>query len=388
MGLQPSASRTALLLACPRPFEAETEIEPDPPREPARYGSAFHQVIAACARAGKLLEGDKYTRTVDAAVVKYDVAPARSELAAHVKSSFKVLWSWLKREKLEVKEIETAYGVRPNADGTWASRPIPPHDEDHHYNVDPDVMPGTVDLVAVSPARVRQVVIDHKTGSGDTEAFAKAADVPQMRTLGLTPSGSPHVEVGIFHADRRGLPMLYVEEFEPADQRGHARALNGALNMIGLGFMRNGPQCPRCPARIDCPVYRADLLAETTAQLVASANSLADEPVDPKRMIVAPVNGSSLETRAGALYDLLKRFRALDKAGTEELKRLVREGRVIETREGPLMLKKQVYENLSKKSVIDALGSVAGERQLKKLREKGAIREVEREMLVPDKDGR
>ena len=68
MRLQPSASRTELLLACPRPFGLDAEVEADAPGEPARYGSAFHQVIAACLRAKKPLEQTAaYARAVDKA---------------------------------------------------------------------------------------------------------------------------------------------------------------------------------------------------------------------------------------------------------------------------------------------------------------------------------
>jgi len=392
MGLQPSASRTALLLLCPRPFDPALEADPDLPGEAARYGSAFHLILASCLRSSSKKPLEKtaaYAREVDRAAREYDVKGAVHELAGHVKGSVKVLRNWLVREKLQVAEVERAYGIHPKADGSWGARVIPPHDEDHRYDVRVGEMPGTVDLIAVSSNHAQAVVIDHKTG-GESYGFAQPSSLPQMRTLGLV-AGSPHIEgpdieVGIFHADRRGLPIVYAEPYEASTQRSHVAELHQALSRIGQGFLRPGAHCSRCQARITCPAQAADLLAEGTAALVASANALAVEPVDPKA-ILAPVEGSAaLEVRAGALYELLKRFRALDKAGSDEIKRLVRGGAIIETCEGKVLtLQTQTYETLSKKSVIEALGKIAGEKELARLRKKGAIREATREMLVGEK---
>jgi len=389
MNLQPSASRTALLLACPRPFDPDAEIEPSHAGEAARYGSAFHQVLAACLETPEkkpLERSSRYAREIDKAAAKYDVRAASAELAGHVKSSAGVLRNWLGREKLEVSEIERSYAVKPHAGGGCETREIPPHDEEHRYAILPGELPGTVDLIARNRNRTRAVVLDHKTGGLD-HGFAQPAKMAQMRTLGLVPSDPEEdVEVAIFHADRRGLPIVYAEPYEASTQRSHVAELHQALSRIGQGFLRPGAHCSRCQARITCPAQAADLLAEGTAALVASANALAVEPVDPKA-ILAPVEGSAaLEVRAGALYELLKRFRALDKAGSDEIKRLVRGGAIIETCEGKVLtLQTQTYETLSKKSVIEALGKIAGEKELARLRKKGAIREATREMLVGEK---
>lgn len=396
MGIQPSASKTALLLSCPRPFDPDLEPDPDLPGEPARYGSSFHAVLAACLRspAKKPLEKDsaRYAKEIDRAAAAFDVKRATHELAGHVKSSAQVLRNWLKREKLEVVAVEEAYAVRPQADGQWSYRPALPHDEDHRYIVDEGEMPGTVDLIAQNSTRTRVVVVDHKTG-GEDGGFAQPAGIAQMRTLGLAaPARRPNVEVevGIFHADRRGLPIVYAEPYDRDERGRHVVSLHRALSRIGSGFLRPGPQCKRCPARITCPAHTADLLAESTAALVSTANTLACEPIDPKTLLALPTetasDAASLGVRAGALYELLKKFRALDKAGSEEIRRLVRSGAVVETRSGDvLVLREEKFETLSKKSVLEALGPIAGERELKRLREKGAIKESMREKLVPVK---
>ena len=393
MGMQPSASKTGLLLLCPRPFDPALESEPDISGEPARYGSAFHQILAACLHAdmvgktvGKkpLERTDRYTRAVDAAAAKYEVKGTVHELAGHVKSSVQVLRNWLTREKLIVTSVERSYAITPQADGTWGHRPIPPHDEDHHYELETGDIGATVDLIASDAKKTRTVVIDHKTGGEDT-GFAQPTTMPQMRTLGLIASDAA-AEVGIFHADRRGLPIVYAEPYAPVEQDLHAGALYTALSRIGQGFLRPGPHCGRCPAKVTCPAWAADLLAESTAALVSSATTLALEPIDPKALLALPADApegmATLEARAGALYELLKRFSPLEKAASDEIKRLVRGGAVIETREGKVLaIQTQSYETLSKKSVIEALGKVAGEKELKRLREKGAMHETTREML-------
>jgi hypothetical protein len=402
MNLQPSASKTGVFLLCQRPFDPGTQAEPDEPGEPALYGSAFHQIIGACLRTGwrgtkkaPLESTAEYARTVDRAAKRYDMKDARAELAGHVKGSVKVLRNWLVREKLEVSEIERAYGIRPTADGTWKARLIKPHNENHVYDVAPDEMPGTVDLIATNENRKRTVVMDHKTGlfedwfgNDDSVKFARPTTVAQLRTLGLVGSAL-HGEVSIFHADRRGLPMVYSEPYEVSEQQQHAKELHGAFSRVGKGFLRPGEYCKRCPARAGCPASAAHLLVESAAVLVEAANKVSLEPIDPNAFCVLPVDpppAGMIEARAGALYDMLKRFRELEKAAVTELKRLVRAGAVIETREGKVLaIQTQTYETLSKKSVIEALGKVAGEKELARLRKKGAIREATREMLVGEK---
>lgn len=407
--MQPSASRTSLLLACPRPF-GDVELEADNPEEPALYGSAFHEIIAACLRSPlkKPLEKNAkgYARVVGKAVKRYDLPHVRQELAAHVRSSVKVLRSWLKREKLEIVEIEAAYAVRPHDDGSWDARAIEPHDEEHFYKVKLGEIPGTVDVIAANKDRSRIVVLDHKTGMFEDwymtgEFFASPATVAQLRTLGLaaklfTKRGksvygkSVEVELAIFHADREGLPIVYSELYDGDMMHEHVQALRAALQLVGHGYMRDGAYCRRCPARIGCPARAAALLVDSAEVLTQAAVTVAREPIDPRALYVLPteeiLEPGVLEGRAGRLYDMLRSFRELDKAATAELRRLVKSGAVIETKKGDvLIVRSQTYESLSKKSVLAALGKVAGEKELTRLRKKGVIAEATREMLVSEK---
>lgn len=114
------------------------------------------------------------------------------------------------------------------------------------------------------------------------------------------------------------------------------------------------------------------------------------EPIDPKALHVlpddSPLVGASIEERAGALYDLIKRFDVLAAAGREEIRRMIKAGACIETADGrALALRTQIFETLSKKGVLEALGPVAGARELDRLRKKGIIRESTREQIVQEK---
>lgn len=401
MGWQPSASKTEILLLCPRPFDPALEEPEDMPGEPALYGSAFHRIMAVClASPGTLEAHNKYSKLVDKTVREFEIKDCASELAAHVKSSAKVFLNWLKREKLEVTVIEKAYAVLTMLNGEWVSRIIPPHNDDHVYKVAPGELPGTIDVLAMSKDKRRAVVIDHKTGffeswiaQDENVHFALPKTVPQLRTLGLAVGGvlprKTALEVGIFHADRKSLPVVYAEPFQADEQLLHAKAIAASFDLIGRGLFRPGAHCKRCPARVGCPGRSADLLVESAEVLVGAANRLALEPIDPKALMALPTGDLSpgeLEGRAGALYDMLKRFRELEKTATAELRRLVKAGAVIETRDGKaLTIREQTYETLSKKSVLDALGKVAGEKELARLRKKGLIKEQTREMLIAEK---
>ncbi len=400
MGVQISASKTDVLLTCPRPFDEATVILPEETNEAALYGSAWHRITGKClAKAvrnkSKPLElTDEYVRVVDRAAIEFGVEDCRRELAGHVKSSLKMLRTWLKREKLEIVEVERAHAVAPKRDGSWTTRVIAPHDKDHVYTCDRDEVPGTVDLIARGESDT--VVIDHKTGfyenwfgADETVYFALPTSVAQLRTLGLFLPRDLNVRLGIFHADRGGLPAMYAEPYENSRRASHALALYEALNLVNAGFLRPGTHCERCPARDGCPARAATMLVETAAVLVPTANRLMLEPIDPNALAALPVDPvppEVLAQRAGALYDLLKRYRKLDDAATDEIRRLVRAGAIIETQDGrALKIRTQEFETISKQSIIDALGKVAGARTIARFRKKGALRNGTREQLVAEK---
>lgn len=391
MGIQPSASVTGLLLACQRPFDPELQLEASEPGEPARYGSAFHFVLAEMLRAKKAMSAGTYAKWIDFAATRWDVKPAAHELAGHVKSSEKVLRNWLAREKLKIVEVERSYAFNPK---NMRTRNATPPDEEHRYDLKPGKIGLTLDLWARSDAH--EVVIDHKTGHHDGDWYTDEEDVtfalprklPQMRTLG-TAIGVERwkrpLQIGVFHADRRGLPMMYSEELPQEEMTAHGKALAGALDRVGDGSLRPGAQCKRCPAALTCPAHAADLLGDGTRALVEAATTLGDEPLDPRGMLV-PRGNTSLEARAAALYKLLKRFDKLSEAGREEIKRAVRAGAVIEVDGKVLELREESYETLSKASIMRTLGPLPGAKLIAKLRKQGVVEQKTREKLALGKD--
>lgn len=392
MGLQPSASVTGLLLACQRPFDPNVKLEPNEPGESARYGSAWHFVTAECLRKPKLLKSGAYAKTVDFAALRWEVKASAGELAGHVKSSLGVLQNWLTREKLKVEGIEASYAYTPSKPETREI--VGPNDEGGpRYDIRLGEIGLTLDLLAYGESRV--VVIDHKTGTHDGDWFVEGASfalpdqLPQMKTIGAALMGAHagEMHVGIFHADRQGLPAMYTSELSGAIILKHDKALVQALGRVGDGSMRPGPYCKRCPARGDCPAAAADLLGESTQALVEASLVLADEPIDPRRSL-APrgAAGMTIEQRAAAMYKLFKKYDVLREAGREELKRLVKAGAVVETDGGVLELRVESFETLSKASIFRAFGKPAGEKLIASLRKKGVVEQSTREKIVPGKD--
>lgn len=393
MGLQPSASVTGLFLVCQRPFDPAVRLEPNEPGESARYGSAWHFVMAECLRKPKLLKSGAYAKTVDFAALRWEVKPSVAELAGHVKSSLGVFLNWLKREKLEIKGIEASYAYTPSKPVPETREIVGPNDEGGpRYDIHPGEIGLTLDVLAYGESRA--VVIDHKTGTHDGDWFVEGASfalpeqMPQMKTIGAALMGAHAgaMHVGIFHADRQGLPAMYVNELESRDILKHDKALVQAFARIGDGSMRPGPYCKRCPARGDCPAAAADLLGESTQALVEASLVLGDEPIDPKKALVPLRAAGTIEQRAAAMYKLFKRYDALREAGREELKRLVKAGAIIEVGDGALELRVESFETLSKSSIYRALGKPAGEKLIKSLRKKGVVEQSTREKVVPGKE--
>ena len=144
MGLQPSASKTELFLACQRPFDPAVTTEPTFATEPMRYGSAFHASIALLLlKALKKPEGALYEKAVIAAAAKYDVRQHVKELAEHVRVSYEYLTSWLKKHGwTRIVEVEQSYAIS----GGSPRKIDGPSDEDHFYSdLRPGEIAGTVD---------------------------------------------------------------------------------------------------------------------------------------------------------------------------------------------------------------------------------------------------
>lgn len=389
--MQPSSSKTALLLQCPRPFDPQVEeagqIEREEPSESMRYGSAFHAIIAPVLLKPQMVKTQSYIRLVDREARRFNVAKAGAELAGHVRSSAKYLLKWLEEQGWigdRAWIIERSYAVAAEDSPRARAVPLPSDDEHIYPDLKPHEVGATVDLMIEKPAAV--LVLDHKSGTRD-DGFSMPEKHAQMRTLGLVPPKDKQVVLAVHHADRMGLPKVYDAPYDRAEQQAHARRLGAALDLVGSGYVRTGPECDDCPARATCPARSAEILGDASRALVEASSVLADEPVDPSKSL-APRGALSIAQRAGVLYKLLKKLRALDAAGMEEIRALVRKGVPVEVPgEGMLYFREEIRELLSKASIERNLPKKEAARLIEKLRKMGVVDERPREVLTVEKKG-
>jgi PD-(D/E)XK nuclease superfamily len=381
--MQPSASKTSILLNCQYAFSddldlGDVEVEE---REAPRYGSAFHELME-----GAPLEvGSKFPASfpadVDRVGVAWDLTPTvREELAGHVRGSLPVLQKWLAGKNpweyvfpVSVLERETSYAIAFKNDGKFVKvrRITNPTREGHVYE---ELAAGeiamTVDLMLDASM---SLVMDYKTGLD--ENFARPSKHAQLRTLGLIPKVEP--VVAIFHADRRGLPVIYAEELSAKSRRIHARDLARALRGIGLGYMRPGDWCKYCPARSVCPTQTAELLAGAAALVEGGTAALALASKSTAMTTAAELG--KLHLFFAELDRIEKRARPLIKSRTKEL---LDSGEIVKRPDGKvLLLRTRSEERLSKGRIVEALGAKEAERLFDKLRKAGALEAAESEGL-------
>lgn len=385
MGLQPSASKTGLLLACQRPFAPDVDSPFEEAGEPSRYGSAFHAVIAPLLASTLVDHGRRYDTAVDHAARKWQVKAAAHELHGHVRSSYRYLLSFLERGGWNLKTVKTETSYAIDVEANKARRVVGPSEDGHVYaGLRSGEIPGTVDLEVTSKDGSHTLILDHKTGflpedhfTGDS--FAMPAQMPQMKTLGLvarTPPGKK-MTLAIFHADRKGMPDIHFDGYDLDDRSRHRAALVEAMGRIGDGSLRPGPQCNVCPAATTCPARAADVMGAASAALLAAG---------AERLQTVNDNFSTLPVgrRAGRLIRLIKRLEKLTEMGRAEVRALVKAGELVEEDDGTTYeLSTEEYETLSKSSIVRALGKPAGERLIASLRKKGVVEMSTKERLVP-----
>lgn len=390
MGIQPSASKTDLLLQCPRPFEAATEISIDEASAAARWGSAAHAVLYGFALAK--IDKDNPNASIrvrpppwvepTAALKKYNLPSDRAaavELLEHCKNTWTTVCDWMNgenpwRQKFRVKAAEQSLALYvPRAGKPTEVLPVDLDEENHVYNWpvgDQRFMIGmTIDIELTSCTDdFRRVILDYKTGITSAIEFQTPAELPQMRTLALATHANA---VGIVHCPLSQTPKIYVEEIDAAAHESRRKALRRALLAVDNppGAMRVGPACKWCPARDNCPTQTADLLAK--------AASLA------KRIAGAPIEPLTSEVDRGVFIELSRKLEKLFKIGRDEIAEEIRNGAIYENREGkPYKLATRQRRNLSLKSIVEAYGRVEGEAKIAELEKDGAVTTSEWEELT------
>jgi len=358
--MQITASKTALLLQCPRPFSKGVEIEPSDPGEAALYGQQFHRYIAALLREEipELLIGE----------------PTPSlELVQHVHRAYDELQAWMKPDgnpfglQFEVTEVESSRALELG-DGGYA-RKIVLNDPDglHEYeDLRVTEMGCTADAILEAPhpeGGIFRVVLDHKTGEYDASSYTRPAENEQMQSLAL--AWGAHA-VAILHTPRQSAPVIYSETVSLDKFQADLWAAN---RLRESGFLRPGPECKYCPARASCPAKQGELIASTSKMIRPLLQS-------------APMAMSHTTVDKGHFHLLLSEFDKLQKQARAQLREEVRGGAIIERPDGKVLeLVMKNVERLSKKSIVEAYGKVRGEEVLQRLRDDGALSEVPQEEL-------
>jgi hypothetical protein len=373
--MQPSASKTTLLLNCQYPFDPNLELPPDEGGAAARYGSAFHEVIA---KLGFDLtkRPANYAELIDEACARWRLKD-KQELAGHVWGSFVVLRKWMggknpwgadfTKGRLEK---EKAYAINP---ANYSVRSVELDLDTHTYEgLSSEELGATGDIVGLD-ANPAPIIEDHKTGS--YENFSSPALNDQLKTLALISylKAAGPVVVAVLHADRRGLPMMYADEIDISSLERHRFHLTEALKRVGDGGLRPGPWCKYCRARPVCPTQYASIVPSAIAIVEASGG-----------LVGAPETAVTTAEQVGRFHQLRAEMRRLLEQGDAEVKAFVKDNpELVVTRPDGKHLEfvPREVERLSKKSVVDALGKVAGEKMLSKLRELGCVPKVVEEQL-------
>jgi len=361
VGLQPSASRTDLLLQCQRPFDPATYIEYVEAGEPARYGSAFHWMLAGLFLG---MKGEDYG--AEAALARYNMTGRSNPdtLTEHVFEAKAIMDRWLKgdnawgsRFKIESVEGPLRFNFSPvRVEQTTLDEAT------HEYDMAGWEMAGTPDLVAVS-GKLR-AVIDHKTGRGH---YARPSHMGQLRTLAIATRANI---AAVLDAPAGSLAMVHAEPVTPAVRLAHRKALQVALDRVGDGTLRPGPECKWCPARFDCPAKSADIIEAATRLLPAATLAVAGKPGT-----VATLTADD----AGKIHQMASEFDRLAKAAKEEIRGMVMAGEEIVRPDGKrLAIVTKNVERISKKSILKLPGGAA---ELERLRSIGALETTEQEEL-------
>lgn len=363
---QPSMSKSELVLNCQ--WWIGRLLPRDVGGFPARYGLAFHEVMAAKLilppKKLKIVKvAEKYNREGDTELVDH------AALRKHVGVSLRYLLEWLnganpwKVNFTKRAQARTEQPIAWNVLKKTARAISAPTEDTHEYKgVEAYEFPGTADFV-IDKINTKKdapdmIVIDHKTG--------ESCDLPkhsaQLKSLSLAAAkrmGAKRVAGGIFHTPREGTPYLYIDEYSKEELSEHAEKLKVAWSGIGRGALRPGDWCQFCPAFSVCPVH-------TTA--IGQ---------------IEVVRGALTEQKIGHAHELISRFEAWAKQYRETVIRpwVVKNGPAPRPDGKLVTLSKKSVRNLSMASIKRKLGEVDGEKRIAELDAEGLIETQEREEL-------
>lgn len=374
MGVQDTASKTHLLLNCPRPFAADTPIESQEAGEASRYGSALHEA------AEHLLNA---TEAPDLTAKWSLPTESASAIAAHASQVIMLLQRWLAGENdwgcvFEVSGVERHLATRlrrVSGDIVVKTRECDFDSAEHQYDLASYEFGGTYDIQAdgVQPGGLPvRAILDIKTGEEDWHGgnFAEPKTIDQLMTLAVMTGANI---VGVIHAPRGEAPEIYAVEVSQQELQAHAKKRRAAMALVESGFLRTGSQCRYCPARTGCPAKDAELLTRASALV--------------KSVTAAPL---ALPVELGEFHQMYQEMkRVMGRAGDdmrERVKADIELGVYHERPDGEILqIQTSQRPNLSMASIRRALPGPAAERLIASLWKKGCIEMKPVESLVSRK---
>jgi|SRR5579883_788600 len=366
--MQPSASKSDLLLACSFPFDPALGVK-STSNEEADYGNAFHGLI------GVLPAGVPESKLPKRALIltkaarlekKYATRASAKEIADHVLVVHAAVRKWIKREigSLDGWEVTQERALAYNPWDDVGRETTPATAEEHLYkDVGPDEIPGTSDLELWNPKESTLYVLDYKTGRDPV----LPAQSGQLLTLALAASRlrkAKRVIVGIIHAPADGLTTIQAITVTSKRMEAHRKALRRALAMIGDGTLRPGPHCTSeyCPALAVCP---------------SKTNALA----------MLKANGTALTAdRVGKIHQTIELYERLKDGLKAQIKAWVAQNGPAQRPDGKvLIIRESTRSTLSKSSIEEAMGKRALP-VLRMLEKEGCFKESKRTELRAEPD--
>jgi hypothetical protein len=365
----PTMSKTDALLQCA--WRWGRRAPRDPGGEPARFGSACHEVYAKLASSSAFTKKELKTWCVEAAD---RFAVDAREVQDIVKASWPEFNAWMSGKNpwnqdftrcRPMLEYSVAYDV---VAGTTRECDAP-DDVTHSYkDRDLNELPGTADIVFWRHKEYL-CVLDYKTGYDIPEPCNSGQMLSLALALSKLYTTRMQVIVGFMHAPRGGggLPTVYADTVSLERLEEHAEALRAAWRIRGTS-MTPGEWCKYCPAFTICPTQSSMLV-----ELRRGANG-------------APLT----KERVGAIHQQLASYDALAKQLRAQLRGYVAKHGAVARPDGKILdLVEREYESLSKSSIEEALGLVEASKEIGRLRKKGCVKQGKRlELRAENERGR
>ena len=237
-----SMSKVSLASLCSWSFRADAPQTPRPPGTSARIGTGVHSMMERYVKEGIICESLPKL-TVEEQAQAFDLfSPSLRE--------FLDLHRW------NDCEIGLRYDTR-----TDSTKSGPRRGEPHYDDIDPSVLPGTLDLVAVGEKTA--VVIDLKSGK-------KVEDRQQLYAQAVAASryyDVPTVKVGYLYARKTKCDEPEWEVLDADRLDAEAGKLARLMRKLPMAEPVPGDHCWRCDARPSCPAYGAERAQESAREL-------------------------------------------------------------------------------------------------------------------------